>query len=91
MCFLLLGASLIAQLVKNPPAMCEFDPWIGSPGEGEGYPLQYPGLENSMNYIVHRVTKSQTRRSNFHFTSLSIIMLNEIISNNIFNIYLIIL
>ena len=24
-----------------------------SPGEGKGYPLQYPGLENSMDCIVH--------------------------------------
>ena len=31
-----------------------------SSGEGKGYPLQYSGLENSMNYIIHRVTKSQT-------------------------------
>ena len=38
-----------------------------SPGEGKGYPLQYSGLENSMDCIVHRVTKSQTRLSNFHF------------------------
>ena len=28
-----------------------------SPGEGKGYPLQYPGLENSMDYIVHGVVK----------------------------------
>ena len=34
-----------------------------SPGEGKGYPLKYSGLENSMDYIVHRVTKSQTRLS----------------------------
>ena len=26
-----------------------------SPGEGKGYPLQYSGLENSMDYIVHGV------------------------------------
>ena len=31
-----------------------------SPGEGKGYPLQFSGLENSMNCIVHGVTKSQT-------------------------------
>ena len=31
-----------------------------SPGEGKGYPLQYSGLENSMNSIVHWVAKSQT-------------------------------
>ena len=30
------------------------------PGEGKGYPLQYSGLENSMDYTVHGVTKSQT-------------------------------
>ena len=38
-----------------------------SPGEGKGYPLQYSGLENSMDCIVHVVTKSQTRLSNVHF------------------------
>ena len=27
------------------------------PGEGKGYPLQYSGLENSMDYIVHGVAK----------------------------------
>ena len=37
------------------------------PGEGKGYPLQYSGLENSMDYTVHGVAKSQTRLSNFHF------------------------
>ena len=52
-------ASLVAQLVKNPPAMRET--WVGdlglipglgrSPGEGKGYPLQYSGLENSMDHI----------------------------------------
>ena len=30
-----------------------------SPGEGEGYPLQYSGLENSMDCIVHGVPKNQ--------------------------------
>ena len=36
-------------------------PGLGrTPGEGNGYPLQYPGLENSMDCIVHGVTKSQT-------------------------------
>ena len=28
------------------------------PGEGKGYPLQYSGLENSMDCIVHGVAKS---------------------------------
>ena len=40
-----------------------------SSGEGKGYPLQYSDLENSMNCIVHGVTKSQTRLSDFHFQS----------------------
>ena len=31
-----------------------------SPGKGKGYPLQYSGLENSMDCIVHGVTKSGT-------------------------------
>ena len=31
-----------------------------SPGEGKGYRLQYPGLENSMDYIVRGVAKSRT-------------------------------
>ena len=38
-----------------------------SPGEGKGYPLQYSGLENSMDCIVHGVAKSQTQLSDFHF------------------------
>ena len=57
-------ASLVAQLVKNPPAIWgELDsvPGLGrSPGEGRGYPLQYSGLENSMDCIVHGVAESDT-------------------------------
>ena len=91
---------LIAQFVKNPPAVQEtlVNPWVGkipwrrdwllspvfvgfphdsagkesacsagelgsipglgrSLGEGKGYPFQYSGLENSMDY---KVAKSQT-------------------------------
>ena len=40
--------------------------------EGNGYPLQYSGPENSMDYVVHGVAKSQTRLSDFHFHSLSV-------------------
>ena len=36
------------------------------PGEGKGYPLQYFGLENSVDCIVHGVTKSRTWLSDFH-------------------------
>ena len=36
-------------------------PGLGrSPGEGKGYPLQYSGLENSMDYILSEVAKSRT-------------------------------
>ena len=57
------SASKVGDLHSNPG--------LGrSPGEGKGYPLQYSGLQNSMDCIVHRVTKSWTRLSDFHFTSL---------------------
>ena len=36
-------------------------------GEGKGYPLQYSGLKNSTGCIVHGVTESWTRLSDFHF------------------------
>ena len=38
-----------------------------SPGEGNSYALQYSGLESSLDCIVHGVTKSHTRLSEFHF------------------------
>ena len=38
-----------------------------SPGERNGYSFQYSSLENSMDCIVHRVAKSQTRLTDFHF------------------------
>ena len=63
----------MAQLVKKLPAMQET--WVWSLGwddpleKGKGYSLQYSGLENSMSCIVYGVTKSQTRLSDFHFTS----------------------
>ena len=39
------------------------------PGEGNGCPLQYSGLENSTDCIVHEIAKSQTRLSNFHINT----------------------
>ena len=43
-------------------------PGLGrSPGEVKGYPLQYSGLEDSMDCIVHGIAKSCTRLSDFHF------------------------
>ena len=65
-------ASLVAQLVKNP-LQCGrpgFNPWVGKiPWRSSGYPLQYSGLENSMDCILQGVAKSQTQLSNFHFAS----------------------
>ena len=45
-------------------------PGLGrSPGEGNGYPLQYSDLENSMDGIVHGVAESDmTERLSLHFT-----------------------
>ena len=43
-------------------------PGLGRPpGVGKGYPLQYSGLKNSMDCIVHGFTKSWTQLGNFHF------------------------
>ena len=66
-------ASLVTQLVKNPPAMwetCVRSLGWEDPLEKEVYPLQDAGLENSMNCIVHGVAKSRTPLRNFHFTTL---------------------
>jgi len=61
----------MVQAVKNLPAMQKTwvkIPGLGrSPGEGKGYPLQYSGLENSVDCIVHGVAKSRTQLSDFHF------------------------
>ena len=63
----------MTQMVKNPPANAgdlDLIPGSGrSPGEGNGNPLQYFGLGNTMDRgawsaTVHRVAKSQTRLSN---------------------------
>ena len=59
-------ASLVAQMIKNLSAM--WKTWVLSLGWEdplEGYPLQYPGLENSMDCIVRGVAKSRTRLSDF--------------------------
>ena len=43
-------------------------PGLGrSPGEGKGYPLQYSGQENSVDFIVHGVSQSLTQLNDFHF------------------------
>ena len=67
-------ASPVAQTVKHLPAFIAGDPGSipgleRSPGEGNGYPLQYSCLENSIDReawwaMVQVVTKSHTRLSN---------------------------
>ena len=59
----------MAHLVKNACNAGDLGsiPGLGRlPGEGKGPPLQCSGLENSMDGIVHGVTKSQIQLSNFH-------------------------
>ena len=67
-----LGASLVAQTVKNLTAMLETWVqslgWEDSSGEGNGYPFQYSCLGNPVDRrawcaIVHGVSKSQTQLS----------------------------
>ena len=63
-------ASLVAQLVKNLPTLWEV--WVWSLGWEEPLEkgkatLHFYGLENSMDCIVHGVTKSRTRLSDFQF------------------------
>ena len=59
------SGSVSEEYVCNMGDLCLI-PGLGrSPGEGNGYPLQYSGLENSMERgdwqsIDHGVTKSQT-------------------------------
>ena len=42
-----------------------------SPGEGNGYPLQYSGLENSVDCIVHGVAKSWDRSERLSLFAVS--------------------
>ena len=66
------GASLVAQMVKNLPAMQETQAlslsWEDSTEKGNGYLLQFSCLENSMDRgawraTVHAVVKNQTQLS----------------------------
>ena len=49
-------------------------PGLGkSPGGGNGYPLQYSDLENSMDSVVHAVAKSRPQLSQFHLHQASLV------------------
>ena len=60
------------KLVKNSPAMWET--WVWSLSwedlleKGTATQLQYSGLENSIDCLVHGVIKSWTQLNDFHFT-----------------------
>ena len=57
-------------------------PGLGrSPGEGKGYPLQYSGLKNPMDFIFHGDAKSRTQLSNFHFPSYIRLQLSACLIN----------
>ena len=64
-------ASLMTQLVKNPPAMRET--WVQSLGwedlleKGKATHSSILAWRISCTVIVHEVTKSQTLLSDFHF------------------------
>ena len=61
------GGSSGKESAYNVGDLCSI-PGLGkSPGEGKVYPLQYSGLENSMDCIAHGVTKSWTQLKDFHF------------------------
>ena len=56
------------ELESSPSGSAGLIPGLGrSPGKGNGYSLLYSGLDNSMDCIVHGVTKSRTQLSDFHF------------------------
>ena len=65
------GGSAGKESACNAGDLCSV-PGLGrSPWEGNAYSLQYSGLENSMDCIVHGVTKSWTQMKGFHFFSSS--------------------
>ena len=52
-----------------------------SPGEGKGYPLQYSGLENSMDCIVHGVSKESDRTEQLSLSLERIVFSNYMETN----------
>ena len=69
-------ASLVAQLVKNPPAIVGdlgLIPGLGRcPGEGKGYPCQYSALENFMDCMVQGGHKESDTTEWLNWTELMI-------------------
>ena len=61
--------SFIQSAKTRPGTDCGSDHKLLIAKFRESYPLQYSGLENSMNLLVHGVWKSWTQLNKFHFTS----------------------
>ena len=81
---------LVAQLVKNSPAMWET--WVGKiPREGTGHPLQYSGLENSLNYYRPwgRKESDMTEQLSVsgNFTSLKVLLCADIPNVPVFSMW----
>ena len=53
------GGSISKESACNVGDLVSIPELGRSPGEGKGYPLQYSGLENSMDCIICGVAKSQ--------------------------------
>ena len=70
LCLHLVNTFFGSQVYSHFYLQCKrsrFDPWLGKiPWKRNVYALQYSGLKNSMNCIIHGVAKSQTRPSDFH-------------------------
>ena len=60
----LIAQSRILLQCRRP----QFDSWVGKiPWRKDSYPLQYSGLENSKECIVHGIAKSWTQLGDFDF------------------------
>ena len=62
-----LGGSAVKESSCNAEDLVPIPGLWRSPGEGKDCPLQYSGLENSMDCIVEGVTESRTWLSDIHF------------------------
>ena len=61
------GGSAVKESTCNLGDLNSIPELERSSGKGKGYPLQYSGLENSTDCIVHGIAKSQTQLNDFHF------------------------
>ena len=73
----------MAQRVKRLPAIqktwVQSLGWEDPLGKGKGYPLQFSGLENSMQSM--EVAKSRTRLTDFHFHFALIWLIAQLVKN----------